>query len=544
MRFIQLPQPVQMNIPYSASQGAALAAVLLLAPSALAQQSHGGVPFGLQGAFPDAPPVIEVTPPDVAAYMAEDEAASYRPLRYGAMVDFDISLDDGVWAELADGSRAWRVTITSRGAHSLALEFDTLLLPAGAQMFVYSDENAEFLGAFTHENHHLDGGFVFEPLAGSVMTIEIDVPPETPDPILQTSTVIYDYRDVYGLMDGTVHVGGGAWSGNCLINVNCPQGDPWDVQKRATMRTLSNGALCSGALINNTASDGTQYVLTADHCGQTSNCIFRFGYERPNCSAGTAPTNMQVSGCTVLSTSSTYDNRLLRINNTIPASYDPYFAGWSRGIGTPSYAFSMGHPSGGNKKISIDGNGANRENVFWRVTWSEGTLEGGSSGGPLFDQNGRVRGPACCVNNFTCDQTAYYGRFDRFFSNNPIAQWLDPLGTDQTLLDGYDPNNTCADPANYCTSSPNSFSPGAVMDFAGTASVAANNLELIVSSAAQNQFGIFYYGPSQTQQVFGEGFRCVNGSTVRLPLLSTDVFGGVSYSLNLNSLPGGSQINS
>ena len=314
-----------------------------------------------------------------------------------------------------------------------------------------------------------------------------------------------------------------------------------DFQKRATMRTLSGGSLCSGALINNTSYDGTRYVLTADHCGQSSNTIFRFQYERPGCGSGSAPIGSNISGCTVLTTNATYDNRLLRINNAIPDSYEPYFAGWSRGIGTGNYAFALGHPGGGPKKISIDSNGSVREDWAWRVSWSEGTLEGGSSGGPLFDQNGRVRGPACCVNQFSCTQTAWFGRFDRFWNSNNLAQWLDPLGTDQTLLDGYDP--LCSGTVtNYCTTSTNSTGAGAVIGHSGEARIAANNFGLFAFGLPVNQVGIFYYGPNETSQAFGNGTRCVGGTTYRLPIISIDLFGFASTPLDLNNLPAGSTI--
>ena len=76
----------------------------------------------------------------------------------------------------------------------------------------------------------------------------------------------------------------------------------------------------------------------------------------------------------------------LRINSVIPDSYEPYFAGWSRGTANANFAFAMGHPGGGPKKISIDSNGTVRETAFWRVTWSDGMLEGG---------NGRGRSEEC-----------------------------------------------------------------------------------------------------------------------------------------------------
>ena len=530
-----------MKLSRNGVQGAALATFVALISfsEAHAQVSQGGSPASLRAPLTSTASLVAVEAPDVTAYLLEDEATGYRPLRYGALLDLDLSVDDGTWSNLADGTRVWQLRVASEGAHSLALEFDLLWLPEGAQMFVLG-AGEQTLGAYTSDNHHLDGTFVFEPLPGSELTVEIYVPAGVEDPVVDTRSLIYDYRNIFGLMDGSVSVGGSPAEGNCLVDVNCPEGDDWELQKRATVRTLSAGALCSGALVNNTAVDGTRYVLTADHCGQTSNAVFRFGYERPGCSSGAAPTGMSVSGCTVLSTNSTYDNRLLRINTTIPDNYEPYFAGWSRGLGPGSMAFAMGHPSGGPKKISIDGNGMTRTDQFWQVSWSEGMLEGGSSGGPIFDQNGRVRGPACCVSNFVCgSQAAFFGRLDQFFNANNIAQWLDPLGTGQTLLDGFDP--ICgSELSNYCVASPHSTSgggTGAVINMFGSLVVSANNFTLEVNGAPPEKFGLFYYGPTQISTNFGDGVRCVGGSTIRLPLVQTDVFGYSFSDLDLTAHP-------
>jgi hypothetical protein len=197
-------------------------------------------------------------------------------------------------------------------------------------------------------------------------------------------------------------------------------------------------------------------VITANHCGQTSNTVFLFNYETAGCGSGTAPQNQSLSGCTVLTNNGTYDGRLLRINNAIPSSYKPYFCGWSRATSGFTQGTSIGHPSGGPKKISIDNNGCSLSSTVWNAFWNTGLLEGGSSGGPIYDQNGRFRGQAWFVNNFSCgSQTAGYGRFDQFWNNNNLAQWLAPGGgAAPTTLDAYDPFGTPPAPPTITTVSP------------------------------------------------------------------------------------------
>lgn len=529
------PTMNQLRIP---SRLAALAALFsgAIAATASAQVSHGGEPAGMRTLGAASAPLVEVPAPDVAFYMADDEARGHRPLRYGALIDVDLGIADGAWAELADGSRVWRMRVASAGAHSLALEFRKLDLHDGAQMFVYSDEVEFVFGAYTSENEHLDGSFVFEPYPAPEFILEIDVPSGAREPVIAVSSVIYDYRDVYGLMDGSVTVGGTKTTG-CLVDVNCPEGAGWDDQKRATVRTLSGGGLCSGALLNNTNVDETNYVLTANHCGQSSNTVFLFGYERPGCRSGTAPENKTVSGATVLTSNSTYDNRLMRIDATIPQSYNPYYAGWTRTTTNSTFGFSMGHPSGGPKKISIDADGSSFNSQNWIVFWTLGMLEGGSSGGPLFDQAGLVRGPACCVTNFTCgSQQSYYGRFDRFYTSNSVAQWLDPIGSGAQSLAGLDPNDPppCPNSFAYCSAKISSNLCAPTIGATGAASLSAASGFVVTTTNVEAQVtGVDFFGTAgQAATPFQGGFLCVAGAVNRLPGKFTGGVGPCTGSLS------------
>lgn len=97
-------------------------------------------------------------------------------------------------------------------------------------------------------------------------------------------------------------------------------------------------------------------------------------------------------------------------------------------------------------------------------------------------------------------------------------------------------------PQNYCTGAPNSAGTGASMSTSGSTSILTNDLVLTATGCPANQFGVFFYGPNQTQVVLGDGFRCVGGSLYRLPAVSTDVLGIGSYALNHGNLPLGGDI--
>jgi len=99
----------------------------------------------------------------------------------------------------------------------------------------------------------------------------------------------------------------------------------------------------------------------------------------------------------------------------------------------------------------------------------------------------------------------------------------------------------CPIPTTYCVTSPNSAGPGAEIDFLGSASVSANDLQLIVSGAPPGQFGIFFYGPNASQAPFGQGFLCISGGASGLfrltPAFQLSFLGTGVRDLDYNTAP-------
>jgi hypothetical protein len=105
-------------------------------------------------------------------------------------------------------------------------------------------------------------------------------------------------------------------------------------------------------------------------------------------------------------------------------------------------------------------------------------------------------------------------------------------------------NITCPTPTTFCTAAGNSFDPnGAQIAFTGTTNVSLNNFTIAASSLPPNKTGLFFYGQNQTAQVpFGNGFRCIGSPLFRLPATTSNIFGDISFELDMNSLPPGGQI--
>ncbi|MCB9899251.1 MAG: IPT/TIG domain-containing protein [Planctomycetes bacterium] len=428
---------------------AAFAAALFVLPSALSAQIRSpGEPAA--PLLQSAPTVLDVPAPDVALLVQEDamnEARGIWPLRYGVPVSLPFDLADaGAFEITSDGRRlAGRVRIEAPGAYSLGVEFARFDLPPGGAVFLYDDTLSTVYGAYTAQNEGPDGGFAVEPFPGDSVVIEYSQPADQPyDAHITLRQVVYDYRDVFALESS---LNDGTYAGGCTLDVNCPEGDPYELQKRCTVRTLYSGFLCSGSILNNTANDQTPYLYTANHCSTGSSVVVRFKYQRSGCGTGTAPTTFSMSGAQLLANDVDTDGRLLRLNNPIPANFEPYYSGWSRSTSNLTFGLSMHHPSGGPKCISIDTNGGGQGNSnfigiglvkVWFMKFQVGGTLGGSSGGPLFDQNLRVRGALTGGPDTDCTNSQY-GRFYNFWTEANIGQWLDPLGSGVTNLDGLDP---------------------------------------------------------------------------------------------------------
>lgn len=413
--------------------------------SSYAQIEHGGAPIALaKGSVLPPVPLVTLADPDLDQLRAEDgenDMDKSIPYRFGYNHAVNLGLaNSGVWGVLPDGRRIWRLAIECPGAISVNFEFHEYALPVGAQVFVI-DENGGHIGAFTSDNDFGQHVLGVQPVPGSRILIEYQLPATGPIGRLRVGQVTHGYRDVFSYARAL------GSSGACNNNVICPEGDPWRDQIRSVaMIVVSGSGICTGTLINNCAQDGTPYFLTANHCLpgnlNVSTWVFRFNWDSPTCSPTTnGPTNQTVSGATLLAHGTGSDYALLQLASTPPSNYNVYYSGWDRSGTVPSNQTCIHHPAADIKKISFDYDAASTATygsaACWRIAaWDDGTTEPGSSGSGLWDQNKRLigqlyGGDATCSNNVN----DYFGRFAVSFS--ALQPWLGSCGN---TLDGYDPN--------------------------------------------------------------------------------------------------------
>lgn len=423
-----------------------------------AQISQGGSPrsFALKTDFNEVP-VLSPGPIDLPALRAEDEqrrlAGKEFDRRFGQSFFVNWTPDNsGRWTELGNGDRIWQLRISCPGALSINLTFSKYRLPSGAELFIAGKKN--HIGAFTSLNNQNDEQLGTGLLGGEEVLVEYFEPAAVRNQgKLAIGRVTHGYRNPFYSTLG--------WGDSqfCEVNVNCPEGQPWQKEKRAIAKIIDGGDLCTGALINNVQMDGKPYFLTANHCfnANSSTWVFAFNWEAPGCQtpANPFPPDQTISGSTLRARNAFSDFCLLELSSKPPASYNVYYAGWSN-EDVPSLTSTMiHHPAGDIKKITFDYNpsvssgygvGSVNDNSHWQtLNYELSTTEGGSSGCPQFDQNHRIigqlhGGPASCT-NISSD---FYGKVSKSWSAGSSAasrlrDWLDPANTGVAFLDGFDP---------------------------------------------------------------------------------------------------------
>lgn len=453
-----------------------------------AQISYGGTPTSFGSNFREsALDKVALTPYSLPSLHMEEirqEDRSKPNNRFAKATFIDVKPENsGLWQTLPTGDRLWRVLLKAQSEEvvGMCLRFDQFKLPAGGKLFVYTADKNVVLGAFTHENNHESGLFATTLIRGKEVVMEYYEPKEVKGEIvLSLNRIDQAYKNPH--MEKQQRAGkrmGGkdfGDAGSCTININCsPLANDWQDEKRGVVRIiliLPDGAsFCSGSLINNTALNNRPLLLTANHCAEgvtptmLNQWTFDFNYDvaAANCSNPVEPTPQSMVGAQLRASYLNSDFYLVELNQAVPLSYNAYFNGWDRtSTLSPTGTMSIHHPSGDVKKFSLDTGAPVSADVegntvangdFLKVTWNNGITEGGSSGSPLFNNatQGRIvgqlfGGSSFCTPVSAQDDPDWYGKLSVSWTgggtlNSRLSDWLDPLGTGVTTLNGQNVGN-------------------------------------------------------------------------------------------------------
>ncbi|WP_298422604.1 trypsin-like peptidase domain-containing protein [uncultured Kordia sp.] len=428
---------------------------------------------------------IELPRPNLTALQAEDvvnDADKSIPWRFGYdhFVDYGIT-NAGKWHTLPNGDRIWRINFVSPDALTMNLIFDQYNIPKGAKVYIYNDDHSEILNEFTHLHNNPEEILGTWMLHGESLWIEYFEPKKVSGQgRLNIGNVVHGYRTVEMYDDANPEALND--SGACNVDVNCDissfNSDAHNikegVKKSVAMLVTGGSGFCTGALVNNTDNDGTPYFLTANHClgGSVSGWAFRFNWASDESVADCATNAPSVdnsfiqtaSGAILRASNSKSDMALLEITDVAffsTNSADLVWAGWNRSTtDVPSLVVGVHHPSGDIQKVCVDTDGAYRNTILfngnpateiWHIdAWDLGVTEPGSSGSPLFDQDGLIIGKlsggyAACSGTNDNNLEDWYGRFGiswdfSAINSQQLKFWLDPAGTNPITLQQFPPS--------------------------------------------------------------------------------------------------------
>lgn len=425
--------------------------LLVLTPGYLAAQiADGSLPASFQQRLKTAVVIpghelLALKPDSLKAIDQRDGVQN----RFGLVETMNVDLkEEGVYSELGD-TQIWRYRIKCEEVVSLGLQFSTFDIPEGAALYVYSADESEIRGGFTSQNRKASGKLAIAALATDELIIEYDEPKSAS---YAGGVILGGVVEAYRALESNAGE---------RIQINCPEGADWQDEKRAVcMITFVDGAYsyyCSGALMNNTREDGRALFLTANHCISSdlvaSSMITYFNYENSTCSSNDASRAQTLSGAELRANNAYSDFSLVELSEYPPESYRPYFAGWNASGDTPANATSIHHPQGEPKTISLDydppvsinysvrwdDGSMSLSGSHWEVAYDVGSDEGGSSGGPLFDENKQIVGQL----HGGDDNTSLFGKFSiswdyRSETDRQLKHWLDPINSNVDELVGLD----------------------------------------------------------------------------------------------------------
>lgn len=305
---------------------------------------------------------------------------------------------------------------------------------------------------------HPDAGTYWSPIVpGDRLGIEMYLPPGIEPENVEIFIPFLSHIDVWPLTDSNIlSLQDYGDSNSCQNDVVCYP--DWQNPKNAVAKMIftqsGSSYTCSGTLLNDTdTSTYRPYFITANHCIGTqtvaSTLQTLWFFESSSCDGTTqSPAYTTRNGgaellwakeMTYSNTDENQDITFLELNDPPPPG--TFFSGWSVSSATTAVT-GIHHPKGDWKKISF----GERQNdytcyytggtsyscnpslngSFFRILWSDGGTESGSSGSGIFNSNGQLIG-TLLGGIGTCEGSeSDYSKFGTAYAAGNLSQWLNP----------------------------------------------------------------------------------------------------------------------
>lgn len=180
-----------------------------------------------------------------------------------------VSRDGGVLARTGISRIGWGGSIRVRGAHRLRLHLAAAALPEGARLWVHGAGGTA--GPVGGELIAADGGLWTPSIEGEDLALDVEMPAAA---LAAGSGYGFTIDQVLELVPES-DLGLTAKDTSCEVDASCYAGsfDGYQTARHAVAELEflegRQGYACTGQLLNDSASDGTPYLLTANHCIST-----------------------------------------------------------------------------------------------------------------------------------------------------------------------------------------------------------------------------------------------------------------------------------
>ena len=368
------------------------------------------------------------------------------------------------WQATARGTQVAALRFESPGARGVRLGVLVQALPPGSLLRFYGAApedavqlSAEQLQAVAERNarsgaaDQLARTYWSPDFGAAQTTLEVEIPAGADPAAVRLAVPRLSHYTLSAAEAEDAAQTKAAPAGSCLVDVSC-RPDYLEQSRSVARMTFvaedGNAYYCTGTLLNDMASSGRPYFLSAQHCIGSqvvaSTLVTDWLYRSASCnSTAENPASRRLTGgARLLYAAASTDTAFMQLNDPAPAGI-VYAGSYYGGVPVGTQLAGLHNPDGELQKISLGtvlrysncgdescSTGGGDTGNYLALNWQQGSTEGGSSGSGVFVAIGARRylagqlhgGSASCSKP---NGTDYYGRFDLSY-RAALRRWLNP----------------------------------------------------------------------------------------------------------------------